>query len=62
MIFKNQETHKIAKGDAGQQLGKLSEDLRFAVDEGYSDEAILSIADQLQSEIGRTKSKVRSVL
>ena len=49
------DTYKIADGKVKTDMEKNADELRFAVEEGYSDQDILVLAESVNSELQRLK-------
>jgi len=59
---KNYESFLITEGKVKTELEKLAEDLRYVLEEGYSDRVIFENMIAVENEIGRVKEKLRGVV
>jgi hypothetical protein len=61
-VKSDKDTFKITEGKIKTNLETYAEDLRFSIEEGYSDQDIINNAMVVEAEIENLKKKLKDVI
>jgi hypothetical protein len=61
-VKSDKDTFKITEGKIKTNLEKYAEDLRFSVEEGYSDQDVMNNAMVVEAEIENLRKKLKDVI